>query len=348
MYLAFTKAKLLLVFIIFVYPFLRISSQDDCSSVLERAEQLFDQGVIEDIPSLLSDCLKRGFTPEENIRAKKLIILAYLFDNKIQDAENTMVSFLESYPKYQIQPGDPAEFTRLFSSFKTYPFLSLGASLGGSLASANLIEPYGPYNLNTDKGQFAITTPEYQIGAGVNFFLRDRLEISFEGNYTTNTFLYSNFQYGFADVSTKERLQRLEFPLSLTYDITDTKLNPYLSLGISYGMIISATSHYKRSTSNTGTVTSSTHEKRYVDIASRRNTSTINAVLGGGIKNKIPGGYLFLDIKYFYGLSQLVNTENRWDMDTAFTFYHTDGDFRLNYLSFSIGYRYSFYKTKKL
>ncbi len=344
----FSNFKLIVITLFIAFPFLEIKSQDDCNLILEKAEALFDQGVIEDIPELLSECIIKGFSSEQNIRAKKLIILAYLFDNNTQEAENSMISFLKDYPEYQIQSSDPAEFTRLFASFKTFPFISVGAFIGGNISSAILKEQYGTYNLNSGEGDFAIASPEFQIGAGANFFLTDRLELNVSGIYARNTFLYSNLQYDFAEIFTKETHQRLEFPVTATFDLTENKWQPYVSMGISYGIIINASSHYKRSYVNTGSSTLKPREMRYVDISDRRNSSSINGVFGGGVKNKVPGGYLFFDLKYFYGLSQLVNPDNRWDQETAFTFYHADGDFHLNYFTFSIGYRYSFYKSIKL
>ena len=322
-----------------------LMSQDDCSSTLERAEKLFEQGVIEDIPGLLAGCISSGFNREEKRRAQKLVILAYLFDNKIQEAEDEMVSFLRNNPEYEIKADDPAEFTTLFASFRTYPYLSAGVFLGGNLSSAFMQEPYGPYNTSLFEGQFS-PLPEMQIGAAAYIFLTNRLELNIESVYTRNSFTYTNLQYGFVEVYRKETQQRLEFPVSLTYDFSGDKWRPYFRIGASYGLILSSHSDYKRSHMNTGSELS-TVEGNNLDITDRRSSGIFNGILGAGLKYKIPRGFFFFDLRYSHGLTELVNSESRWDQETVFRYYHADGDFQMNNLSFSVGYRYSFYKSIK-
>jgi hypothetical protein len=339
------KSGVLILFFLFASQ--HLTSQDNCSSTLEKAEILFEQGIIEDIPGLLAACIRNGLTTEEKKRAQKLVILSYLFDNKAQQAENAMESFLRSNPEYKIQPGDPAEFTSLFSSFRTFPYLSLGAFLGGNLTSASMLEPYGPYNHNIDNGQFSIL-PEMQIGAAAYIFLSNRLELNIETIYSRNSFSYTNLQYGFAEVYKKETHQRLEFPVLLSYDLNNNKLNPYFRIGASYGFILSAHSTYKRTNLNELSEALNILESSNMDISNSRTSGTFNAIMGAGIKYKIARGFVIFDMKYSYGLSNLVNPENRWDQETVFRYYHADGDFMTDNLSFSIGYRYSFYKSTKL
>lgn len=324
-----------------------LQSQNNCLQLLEQAEVLFEQGIIEEIPELLSGCLEDGFSPENLIRAQKLLIFAYLIDNKTLEAENVMKSFLKNNPEYEIQPGDPAEFKLLLSDFRTIPFLSVGPFLGGNFSSATFLEHYGPYNTSRDEGEFLINSPQFQIGAAINVFLTERLEGNLESIYTINSFSYSNLQYGFAEIYKTETQRRLEFPVSLSYDLSQNNWQPYLRVGLSYGLLMSAHSDYKRTYLNSGEEQYSPIEELGVDISEQRNSSFVNAVFGAGLKYKIPRGHLYFDIRYFYGLSDLVNPEGRWSQDTVFEFYTADNDFHLDYITFSIGYRYSFYITRR-
>lgn len=339
------KAGLLTLLLLFTSPHLK--SQTACSLVLENAEKLFEQGIIEEIPSLLSECIKSGLNYAERERAQKLIILSYLFDNRIQQAENAMMEFLRTNPEYSIQSGDPAEFTSLFSRFRTFPYLSLGAFLGGNLTSATILTSYGPFDHNTDEGHYS-PLPEMQIGAAAYIFLTNRLEIILEGIYSRNSFSYTNVQYGFAEIYRNETHQRIEIPLSISYDLPGERWHPYFRIGASYGLILTAHTNYRRSHLDNGSVTSSPLQSSNLDIIDRRNTSTLNGIMGAGIKYQINRGFLFFDLRYSYGLSQLVSTENRWDQEIVFRYYYADGDFVTDNLSFSLGYRYSFYKSRKI
>ncbi len=343
----FSIFKLLFLILLLCSPYASVRAQEDCFRNLERAEKLFDQGIIEEIPELLTGCLKGGFSPRNKIKAQKLLILAYLFDNRVQEAEAIMMDFLNDNPEYEIQPGDPTEFTSLFSSYQTYRHFSVGMFIGTNVTNAIMLEPFGPYNPDTEKGSFSMTTPEYLFGASANIFLTDNLELNIESIFSRNSFEFQNLQYGFAEIYKKETLRRLEFPVSVSYDLSRNKWKPYLRLGASYGLILSASTNYKRSFLNAGPGESIPVVSPDTNIKDRRSTGTFNAILGGGLKYRIPRGYFYFDLRYSLGLSKLVNPENRWDQETIFQYYYADGDFQLDYLSFSIGYRYSFYKSIK-
>lgn len=344
----FTQVKIVVLFILLQYPLTQVLSQNNCGDALERAETLFDQGVIEEIPALLEACIRDGFSREEKVRAQKLVILSYLFDNRMYDAEGKMVSFLRANPEYQLEPGDPSEFASLFSSYRTFPFLSLGIFTGGNISSATMLEQFGPYSPTTDEVSYSITHPEYQIGISFNIFLSNSFELNLETVYAKTSFSYSNLQYGFIETYRKESHSRLEFPVSFTFDFPGKKLKPYLRLGASYGLILNAYGDYKRSNINSSDEMSGTVESLGIDISDRRNPDVIAAMVGTGLKYKIPRGHLFLDLRYHYGLTELVKPETRWDPEIVFPFYQADEDFQIDYLTFSFGFRYSFFKSKKL
>ncbi len=325
-----------------------VKAQENCTSILEEAEELFDQGIIEDIPDILDDCLKNGFSPQEKIRAQKLIILSYLFDNRVNDAERVMLNFLRKNPEYKVKPTDAAEFAALLSNFRTIPVISAGVFIGGNLSFPGMIGQYGPYNTNTETGAYLSLPADFQLGAGLNIFLSNSLELNLEGIFIRNSFTWSNLQYGFAQINKIETHQRFEFPLSLSIDLGGKRIRPYLRLGGSYGILMSAVNNYKREFVNTGSAYFSPLQAYNIDITNRRKDYSISVTGGGGIKYKIPRGHFYLDIRYFYSMTDLVIPDNRWEDELIFTYYTADNDFMLDYLAFSAGLRYSFYKPKKL
>ncbi len=339
-----SKSGLLLVFLLL--GFHNLKSQEDCSRILEEAEILFEQGVIEDIPMLLSGCLDYGFSRSENERARKLIILAYLFDNNMPQAENHMKLFIRNNPEYTIKADDPAEFTQLFSSFTIMPAFSFGLLIGGSLTSAVMAEPFGLYNPGVDQGHFEASGPDIQIGATASWFMGNRMELNLEGVFTRNTFTYSNSQFGLAEFLKKETLERIEFPVSLSYDLPGTRWEPYFRAGVSFGIITGARAKYQHSHLNSDNGNPDPLITRETNIRDMRNTRIITGILGGGIKFKIPRGQIYMDLRYWYGFSQLSSGVNRWDQETVFRFYHADGNFHIDHLSFSFGYRYLLYKSR--
>ena len=54
-----------------------------------------------------------------------------------------------------------------------------------------------------------------------------------------------------------------------------------------------------------------------------------------------------LDLRYNFGLTNNVNGENRYKDDEEWSLYqYVDDDFSINNFYMSLGYVYSFYKTK--
>ena len=343
----YSPLKIIFFGVLLVSLSLNLKAQEECKYILEKAEALFEQGIIEEIPGMLSECMEEGFSPEEKMRAQKLVILSYFFDKKTAEAEEVMLRFLRNNPEYEIQPSDPAEFVRLFSAFETFPVLSVGTSAGGNLASPGIIKPYGPYNINESGADFSFSEAGYQFGAGVNFYLINNIELSLEATYIKNSFLYSNTQYGFSVISIKETHEKLELPVLFKYVFPQDQWSPYVSLGASYGYVINAKANYKRSYSESVNLDFEPVVNQGVDLEKIRKTHAWSGIIGGGIRYRIPRGYFFLDIRHFAGLTNTVNSDNRWEQESVFTHYHTDSDFRVNYFSLSIGVRYIFYNSRK-
>jgi len=326
----------------------QVNSQEQCRQVLEKAESLFEQGIIEEIPDMLSDCIKIGLSPEDKIRAQKLVILSYLFDKNIDEAERVMLSFLGSNPEYEAQPSDPAEFVQLLSNFTSSPVISFGTSFGSIFSSPVMMQPYSPYSINGYSPGFSSFDPGVQFGAGINIYLSPRVEIGLEAVYMKSNFKYSASMYGFSELRIEESHEMLEFPVSLKYVFPDQTWSPYIQLGSSYGIVLDSRADFRRVYSGAAEQLYDPVVNNDVNLGNMRNSALWSGFLGGGLRYKIPRGFFFLDVSYYFGLSNMVNNENRWMQETVFDFYHTDGDFRMDYLSFSIGFRLIIYNPRKI
>src|SRR4030042_4814203 len=93
------QARFFIYIIVLVLPLFSLTAhaQDDCSKTLQEARNLYDLGMIDEIPKMLSPCMQEGFTRPQRIEAYKLLILAYLFDDNQFEAERTMTEFLKRY-----------------------------------------------------------------------------------------------------------------------------------------------------------------------------------------------------------------------------------------------------------
>lgn len=326
-----------------------------CAFTLREAQGLYDQGLIEDIPGMLEDCIRDGFTKEERLDAYKLIILSYLFDDDQDQANEEMLKFLKKYPEYQITATDPAEFTYLFNTYDTKHKFTYGGFIGGNMAHGAISELFGVYNTgNGNEPVYRRSSLGLSGGLRINFPIVSHLELSVEGIFNLSSFsLDQGVLYGFALPDVKESHTRIDLPVTFTWDFPAGNFVPFIRAGIQGGYLVSAS--WTASRLYTGVeqdiadVTGTS-----LDVTDLRNQFSLWAIGGGGLKYKIPKGYIVLDIRYNTGLTTQNNPEaNRYTgtdaaQDQTFLYYAPDSEFSLNNLIFSIGYQRSFYKPKKI
>jgi len=342
--------KKAIISILFFALLFSVNAQEnnDCAIKLKEAQDQYDIGVIEGIDSLISDCLENGFTREEKLQAYKLLINALIFDDDLPSAEKYMLSFLRKFPEYQIAATDPSEFVDLLNQFNNNPRSSIGIILGGNFGNVRVIEPVSLNGTKDAGAKYRNSGLGFQAGIIYNINLGSFIEISLEPMYVQSRFEYNAQPYTFADVEYTEKQDRIDFPVSCVFTFSKGKFVPYARLGAKAAYLLSASSNSQRTYVNTSEplnpVTGS-------DIEIMDNRLNINywAVLGGGLRYKIPGAYIFLDVRYNLGLQNQVNTDSRFDGndDNTWLYLYRQDDFYLDDFSFSMGIAKTIYRPKR-
>lgn len=327
--------------------------QEQCAFTLREAQNLYAQGLIENIPAMLQACIRDGFTKAERSEAYKLIILSHLYDDDQDKANKEMLLFLKRYPEYEISATDPVEFTYLFNSYDTRPKLTFGAFFGGNLSHGSIAEPFSVQNMNIAQDPL-LKFSSLGISGGLrfNFLLARNLELCTEAVISTNTISFDpGTMYNMNDLVHKESQARIELPLTVTYEASLGSWRPYARAGLMGGYLLSASMDISRTYEGYADLNDA--EVLNSDYKLLRKPVNLWAVAGGGIKYKIPKGYIILDLRYNIGLMiQNDHSQNRYTagdqvQNGIFMGYYTDPDFSLNNVVFSIGYLRSLYKPKK-
>ena len=330
------------------------TSEGACAFTLREAQSLYDQGLIETIPDMLQGCIKDGFTKEERLNAYKLIILSYLFDDDQDMANEEMLAFLKRYPEYEITPTDPIEFTYLYNTYDTEHKLTYGVCFGGNMTHGFITEPFSVFDLNTASDQvYKPSGIGLSGGLRLNFLLATNLELSVEGIFNQNKF--TNEQGTLFDFSTLAHTEthiRIDVPLTVTYDFPVGNLVPYLRAGGQMGYLLSAGWEGTRSYPDKTEIDPVSGGSLNVSIL--RKQINFWAVAGGGLKYKIPNGYVILDLRYNIGLTEQNDpANNRYtasdDVQNLINYYlYTDDNFVLNNFIISLGYQRTLYRPKKI
>jgi hypothetical protein len=346
-----TVFQTLLLMTILVFSTMMLYGQEDCGTKIQEAQKFYDQGMIEEIPKMLAPCMEDGFTHGQKIEAYKLIILSYLFDDNQFEAERTMVEFLKKYPEYEIMPNDPVEFVYLFESYRTTSVFSFGLTAGINLTDPRIIEPYSVFDMRTVNLKNTMK-PGFQVGIGVGRYVSKKMFFNLE-------FKFSENRYGFTDevkipliggndgltsVTYSERLYKIILPLSLSYEFNAKKVHYFIRTGFSVGRITGVTGVATRKyTEEMPAITGET-----LTMASYRKSMLYSALVGTGMRYKVPRGVLTVEFRANLGLNNIVRSGRRFNNQQQIDkSYYTDDDFSINTFSLSAGYYFSFYKPKK-
>jgi len=347
-----SHANAILFLIIFALPVFSVlpAYSQDCGAQLQEANNLYDQGLIEDIPGLLLPCMEEGFSRSQRIEAYKLLILAYLFDNDQVSAETTMLDFLRKFPEYEILPGDPAEFVYLFESYRTTSVYSIGVSVGFNMTDPRLIEPFSVLDVENTSLQNKMQGG-FQLGLGLARYVSNNMILNAELLFSSHQYEFSDFYSTFVDgadiinnVTYTERLYKFDVPVSVTYEILAKKIHYYLRGGVSFSGIIGARGNASRVYARE----SSPFTSETLSMTEFRKKILYSAVAGAGIMYKVPRGMITLDFRANFGLKNIVREKERYNNPELMTKYnYLDDDFSLNVFTLSANYYFSFYTPSK-
>jgi len=254
----------------------------------------------------------------------------------------------KAYPVYDV-PKRPSENERFL---QTQWWLGFSAGVNSSVANPDQrFSGFSP--LNYDPG---VTEKKYEdfghfsghAGLLITFYHKG-FSFSFQPNYRRQTFGYSN-SYEWVDSNDSENslllnydqqqlLDYIEFPVFIKYDLTQTKLRPYVQLGAYYATLVNA----QKSVEISGTDFASGNAGPF---------ETQNLILGAddifiksstGVAGGIGASYDFwnirilLDIVYRMGLNNIANAENRYSENQLASIGDAMDDVTLDNVSISLG-----------
>ena len=224
--------KRILLLILLVLPGLSyLKAQTTCTEQLKLTQRSFDDGLLDDIPLLLADCMKNGFTKEEKANAYKLLIQTYLFSEQYQKADEVMIQFLNEFPSYAIATNDPKEFVNLHSTYRTKPIFKVEFLGGANFCQPIVVQSYGVSNIRK-------VHPNYKSKLGYTFELNyidnlyKNIGFSVGSSVTISNLDYLNNPYDFSTVTAVIKNTYIGLPMSIRYNYKFKGINLFGKLGI--------------------------------------------------------------------------------------------------------------------
>jgi hypothetical protein len=263
-----------------------------------------------------------------------------------------MLQLLKIRPQYKTRTTDLVEFKQLQESYdiKTRFNLSLFAGMNNpefqvmqyrSIASETL-EP-GSYESNIGAN----------LGIGFDWRLVDEFYISIAALYQRNSYSYTETILDYQDVSVIERLDFLNTPVLLRYQLSYSDYQLILSAGMSAHWLLVSRGDIELFGRQSGsrTILNGIPEKTIdYNLSEQRNKVNLNYVLGAAIRRKFGLTAIELAFNYEYGLNNLVIGEERFSNEDLYrTYSYIPDDFKMNQWRISVGIIQSFvYPKKKL
>jgi hypothetical protein len=349
----------ILIFCVLSFP---VVAQDQCTINLNQAEDKFDRGQLYEIPDIINACLANGFTKEQKIRAYRLLTLTYLYLNYYDEADKTYLELLTLSPEYKINEElDPVEIINHHEKFTTSPifYLTLG-KVGVNVSHANVMTDYSLSTSNDGSTKYA-SVLGFHAGFGAEMVIYQNLHLYGEFMVTNKKIHLTDTHWGFYNTNMDLVRTEVEIPILLKYNFFRGKINPFISAGISPSYMMNSSiqniegSYLVINESNGGEV-----EEFPVQPRPEISTSELNArfnfttILGAGINYKIGLNYIVFEARYSLGMLNTVKPDDRWRLDNSdirdlkFPTGHVYDDYKLNNLSFFIGFVKPLYKPRKI
>ena len=341
----FVMMKRYLLFIPVVFlGFSAIQAQNTCTDQLRLTQRSFDDGLLDDIPQLLSDCMKNGFTKEEKTNAYKLLIQTYLFSENYQKADEVMIKFLSEFPSYSIAANDPKEFINLHSTYRTKPIFKLDLKAGVTFCSPTTVENFGV-------GDIVTNHPTYKSKIGYTFevnyinFLYKNFDYSIGTSITLTNIAYANNPYDYTAISGTFKNNYIGLPLALRYNARFKGINFFTKAGIEPQYLIKSSIELTRTDNIPGKEPITGIE----NLISSHRRFEIRPLIAIGAIFKIGKDQLMFTAGYKFSTQSQVNPQERYSNLTLINkYYFIEDDLLLNQSYISVSYIRPIYKPKKI
>jgi len=335
-------------------------AQDQCTIALNEAEDKFDQGRLYEIPEIIQSCINDGFTKEEKIRAYRLLTLTYLFLDYYNEADKSYLELLKLSPEYNTNDElDPMELINHHEKFTTRPiyYLTMG-KIGFNFSYVNILTDYSLSQSVNNSDKYT-SVPGFHAGFGAEMVLYQNLHLSGEFFLSQKSLHLIDTHWDFYTTNMDIIHTNIELPISLKYNFFRRKVNPFIAGGISPSVLLESNiqniAGAYRSIDEEGMEEEFPVQARQeIGTTQLKNKFNYSLLVGGGINYKIGLNYLVFEVRYSMGMLNITDIKKRWREDIVvgrnlkFPVGQVDDDFKINNLSFFVGFVKPLYKPRKI
>ncbi|MBX2966678.1 MAG: hypothetical protein KF845_11060 [Cyclobacteriaceae bacterium] len=323
----------------------------DCEQTLSLATEEFNAGRFYGIPALLKPCIDRGFGREQRQRAYLLLTQTYLILDDPISAETSYIEILRANPEFETDTALHAiDLVYLSKKFTADPIFSVFGGIGLNTSPVRVIHTINPWGSPISNNY--TLRPGFQFRGGIDWNITRELALSGEFNLLNSSYRKSQTRANHDRVTYIGNQWWMVMPVSIRFSDTKGKYRPYGYGGFAVQWLVSETgrvTNIKTDEIDGGTPQSNTRESPTLRLTSFRNKINQSFFVGGGVRIKTGLDYVFADLRYSFGLTNVVVPTSTYGGQTpAIEFGHVDDYFRIDNLALSVGYVHPIYNPRKL
>jgi len=229
--------------------------------------------------------------------------------------------------------------------------------LGFNFSYANVLLDYSLSQSNNNSDKYS-SVVGFHAGFGGEMVIYQNLHLAGEFLLTKKILHLNDRHWNFYSTNMDINHTEIELPFYLKYNFFRGKINPFISGGISPSFLVESNIQKIEGvysvTKEDGTEEEFQQDRPEIGTGKMRNKFNYSVLFGGGINYKIGLNYLVFEARYSIGMLNVTNTKNRWredfseGRDLKFPPGHVDDDFKINNLSFFVGFVKPLYKPRKI
>ncbi|MBX2963195.1 MAG: PorT family protein [Cyclobacteriaceae bacterium] len=325
--------------------------RSDCEQSITLANDEFNAGRFYGVPAILKPCIDRGFSREQKQRAYTLLTQIYLLQDDPIAAGNAYLEVLRANPEFEADTAiHPIDVVYLSKKYTADPVFSIFGRAGGNTSPVSVIQTVSPSGLPVDNN-YGLRVG-FQLGGGFDFNINRSVAISTEIEFGFTSYKKSQTRFGDDILNVTANQSWATIPLYVRYTFSHGKLRPFGYAGFAVQFLNSEKANFisqKRDLSEQFPLILPETETTNRSLMDFRNSLNRSMVIGGGVRYKYGLDFLFVDVRYYAGLSNIVVPTSSADYTGVLVeLGHADDMFRINNLSISIGYLHPFYKPREL
>lgn len=351
-----------------------LAQKDDCEQTLDRAFDEFSNGHFYTIPAILDPCIRK-FSREQTQRAYLLLTQAYLLLDDPIGAKQSYLSLLKANPEFVTDTATHSiDVIYLSKRFTATSIFSWFAKAGTNLTIPRIINDLSAFG-ESGVQEKNLVRAGYQVGLGGDLNFTEQLNLRIEAQYIGVSLRNETRSYWEQDFKQVTETQSwFSAPLTIAYNDAYGKYRPYTYAGYGFHYLIgSRSSIFLRNnrpqqspSGQEGARENTTVESTKAKNIYQRNRFNHSAIVGAGVKMKLGLDFLFVDLRYNFGLKNITSKDGLYgdysnerpesatssDLMKSFSptmaYANVNDYMRLDNLSLSFGFLHPLYKPREL